>query len=185
MKSIKEPLRKVLGKALLNFEEMMTILSEIELILNHRPLTYVHNEIKEPQALTPAHFLFPGQENVSYPVHFADLFRNEPINRQTLTRRKLYQTNLLKQIWKKWKENYLLELRSAHTFLNPSPERNLKKGEVVLLEGSTKSKLLWPLGIIEEVYKGRDGKGNVKPFAVSATPSSVYLINMLSDLVKR
>lgn len=94
MKSIKEPLRKLIGKYFLNFEEM-TILSEIDLFLNHRSLAYVRDELKEPQALTPAHFLFTGKENICYPVHFADLFNNETSNKERLTRRKLCQTTNL------------------------------------------------------------------------------------------
>ncbi|GFS78421.1 integrase catalytic domain-containing protein [Trichonephila clavipes] len=41
VKTIKDPLRKILGRALLTFEELSTILSEVEVIVNHRPLTYV------------------------------------------------------------------------------------------------------------------------------------------------
>ena len=35
---LKEPLRKVLGKAFLNNTEMMTVLTDIEGIINSRPL---------------------------------------------------------------------------------------------------------------------------------------------------
>ncbi|GBN10484.1 hypothetical protein AVEN_32936-1 [Araneus ventricosus] len=35
VKTVKEPLRKILGKALLTFEELSTILSEIEVIVNN------------------------------------------------------------------------------------------------------------------------------------------------------
>ncbi|GBM79526.1 hypothetical protein AVEN_209499-1 [Araneus ventricosus] len=44
VKTVKEPLRKILGKALLTFEELSTILSEVEVIVNNRPLTYVEND---------------------------------------------------------------------------------------------------------------------------------------------
>ncbi|GFX70254.1 integrase catalytic domain-containing protein [Trichonephila clavipes] len=44
VKTIKDPLRKILGRALLTFEELSTILSEVEVIVNHRPLTYVEND---------------------------------------------------------------------------------------------------------------------------------------------
>ncbi|GBN68016.1 hypothetical protein AVEN_95960-1 [Araneus ventricosus] len=60
VKTVKEPLRKVLGKALLTFEELTTILSEVEIIVNNRPLTYVENDPGEPEPLTPAHFLELG-----------------------------------------------------------------------------------------------------------------------------
>ncbi|GFW57457.1 integrase catalytic domain-containing protein [Trichonephila clavipes] len=50
-------LRKILGKALISFEELQTILAEIEAIINSRPLTYVYNEPNEPFHLTPSNFL--------------------------------------------------------------------------------------------------------------------------------
>lgn len=38
-------LRKVPGRAKLKFEEMSTILTKAEAIINLRPLTYVHNDV--------------------------------------------------------------------------------------------------------------------------------------------
>ncbi|GFX00249.1 DUF5641 domain-containing protein [Trichonephila clavipes] len=70
---IKDPLRKILGRALLTFEELSTILSEVEVIVNHRPLTYVENDPGEPEPLTPAHFLELGYGDSKYPIHFIEL----------------------------------------------------------------------------------------------------------------
>ncbi|GIX67578.1 hypothetical protein CDAR_564031 [Caerostris darwini] len=155
MKSIKDPLRKILGKALLTFEELTTIMTELECVLNNRPITYETNELSEPRCLTPSQFLLPGRDN-GLPEHFLEIF-NKVVDRETLTRRKLYQSRLLKQLWTKWKDQYLLQLRTAHNFTNPSSERNLKSGDIVLVEGPKKSKLLWDMGVIEQVIVGRDG----------------------------
>ncbi|GFX24301.1 integrase catalytic domain-containing protein [Trichonephila clavipes] len=73
VKTIKDPLRKILGRALLTFEELSTILSEVEVIVNHRPLTYVGNDPGEPEPLTPAHFLELGYGDCKYPIHFIEL----------------------------------------------------------------------------------------------------------------
>ncbi|GFR23161.1 sodium-coupled monocarboxylate transporter 2 [Trichonephila clavata] len=75
---------------------------------------------------------------------------------ESLLKRKYYQTKLLSQFWKKWKDNYLLNIRSFHHFPKPSVERNLRVGDVIL-EGNTKSKFLWNLGRIAKVMQGRDG----------------------------
>lgn len=71
--------------------------SEIELVINnHRLHKYVHNELKEPQALAPAHFLFPGQENICYPVHVADHLSSKPSNEETFVADYPLETNLEK-----------------------------------------------------------------------------------------
>ncbi|GFW90490.1 integrase catalytic domain-containing protein [Trichonephila clavipes] len=155
VKTIKDPLRKILGRALLTFEELSTILSEVEVIVNHRPLTYVENDPGEPEPLTPAHFLELGYGDSKYPIHFIELI-DATTAKESYKKRKTYRTLLLKQLWRRWKEQYLLQLKTANHFKTPSVHRNLKLNDVVLVEGNVKSKLLWELGIIKEIFIGRD-----------------------------
>ncbi|GFR16139.1 integrase catalytic domain-containing protein [Trichonephila clavata] len=155
VKTIKDPLRKILGKALLMFEELSTILSEVEVIVNHRPLTYVENDPGEPEPLTPAHFLELGYGDSKYPIHFIELI-DATTARESYKKRKTYRTLLLKQLWRRWKEQYLLQLKTVNHFKTPSVHKNLKLNDIVLVEGNVKSKLLWELGIIKEIFIGRD-----------------------------
>ncbi|GBL94040.1 hypothetical protein AVEN_185016-1 [Araneus ventricosus] len=155
VKTVKEPLRKILGKALLTFEELSTILSEVEVIGNNRPLTYVENDPGEPEPLTPAHFLELGYGDFKYPVHFIELI-DSTTARKSYKKRKTYQTLLLKQLWRRWKEQYLLQLKTVNHFKTPSLHKNLKLNDVVLVEGNVKSKLLWELGVIKEIFIDRD-----------------------------
>ncbi|GBN23486.1 hypothetical protein AVEN_47070-1 [Araneus ventricosus] len=180
MRSIEEPLRNTLGRALLTLEELSTILTEIESVINNRPITYDSDELDEPRALTPSHFLLPGHRNTGFvPEYFLDLFVSAS-DRVTLNRRKLFQTKLLKQLWVKWKEQYLLMLKSAHNLANPSSYNNLKIGDIVLVEGASKSKLLWEMGVIHEVIMGRDGfRRNLR------IPDIEVLQDKLNILVKR
>ncbi|GIY84035.1 reverse transcriptase [Caerostris extrusa] len=89
---VKDPLRKILGRAILTFEELSTILTEIEAVINMRPLTYTTNDLGETEPLTPAHFLHFGKTEFSNPLHFADLVN------KTLTRRLFSEENDIKQI---------------------------------------------------------------------------------------
>ncbi|GFU56639.1 integrase catalytic domain-containing protein [Trichonephila clavipes] len=155
VKTIKDPLRKILGRALLTFEELSTILSEVEVIVNHRPLTYVENDPGDPEPLTPAHFLELGYGDSKYPIHFIELI-DATTAKESYKKRKTYRTLLLKQLWRRWKEQYLLQLKTANHFKTPSVHKNLKLNDVVLVEGNVKSKLLWELGIIKEIFIGRD-----------------------------
>ncbi|GFT92031.1 integrase catalytic domain-containing protein [Trichonephila clavipes] len=154
VKTIKDPLRKIIGRALLTFEELSTILSEVEVIVNHRPLTYVENDPGEPEPLTPAHFLELGYGDSKYPIHFIELI-DATTAKESYKKRKTYRT-LLKQLWRRWKEQYLLQLKTANHFKTPSVHKNLKLNDVVLVERNVKSKLLWELGIIKEIFIGRD-----------------------------
>ena len=54
-RAVKEPLRKVLGKALLTFTELNTLLVKIEGVINSRPLTAVSDDHRDLSPITPAH----------------------------------------------------------------------------------------------------------------------------------
>ena len=75
--TVKMCLKKVQGNAKLNYEELVTVLTEIECTLNTRPLTYQYDDLVE--ALTPSH-LFYGRRLSSLPEqvnNFSDENENE------------------------------------------------------------------------------------------------------------
>ncbi|XP_064481609.1 uncharacterized protein LOC135394678 [Ornithodoros turicata] len=55
VRTIKDSLRRVLGRQFLTVEELMIVLHDAEACINSRPLTYLHALPDEPAALTPAH----------------------------------------------------------------------------------------------------------------------------------
>ncbi|GFT61007.1 integrase catalytic domain-containing protein [Trichonephila clavipes] len=57
VRSVKVALRKTLGSLSLTTEQLLTVLTEIEGMINSRPITYVDSETEEPIPLTPAHFI--------------------------------------------------------------------------------------------------------------------------------
>ena len=54
---VKQGLRKNIGKLCLTSEQLRTILTESEAVVNSRPLVYVSDDIISNMILTPAHFL--------------------------------------------------------------------------------------------------------------------------------
>ena len=54
---VKRSLQKGIGRKRLTLDQLVTILTEVEAIINTRPLTYVYDEFDSGFTLTPAHFL--------------------------------------------------------------------------------------------------------------------------------
>jgi len=57
VKSLKHHLRRTIGGATLTFEEMTTLLTQVEACLNSRPLQALTDDAEDLSALTPGHFL--------------------------------------------------------------------------------------------------------------------------------
>ena len=151
VQSVKRCMRKILFRASVNYEELLTVIARVEGILNSRPLTY-DNEEEEP--LTPSHLL-TGHRLLS-------TFEEEPFNEDInvtnvmITKRMRYLRDLSDKYWKRFTDEYLLELRSQH-IQGSDPVRTPDVGEVVVIEG-TKKRNDWRLGKIISLIRGRDGR---------------------------
>ncbi|GFV11608.1 integrase catalytic domain-containing protein [Trichonephila clavipes] len=63
IRTLKLALRKTVGRATLFRDELETLLIEIEVVLNSRPLTYIFSEFNEPEPLTPSHMILGRRVN--------------------------------------------------------------------------------------------------------------------------
>ncbi|GFU38169.1 integrase catalytic domain-containing protein [Trichonephila clavipes] len=92
IQSIKKILRRVLKNASLTYEEILSLLSECEAIVNSRPLTYVSEDSDELQPITPTMFLQEIPE-----VDVPDL---DHIDKISLTKKLRYQQKLREELRK-------------------------------------------------------------------------------------
>ncbi|XP_045765824.1 uncharacterized protein LOC123867687 [Maniola jurtina] len=60
VKATKFHLKRAIGESTLTFEEMCTLLSQIEACLNSRPISIDSSDPSDPRPLTPGHFLIGG-----------------------------------------------------------------------------------------------------------------------------
>ena len=104
VKSLKYHWKRIVGKALLTFEEFSTLLAQVEACLNSCPLIALSNEPTDPSYLSPGHFLI-GALLTSLPE--AD-FTNTTMN--SLSRWQLVQ-RFNQQLWKKWSADHLNSLQ--------------------------------------------------------------------------
>lgn len=158
VKSTKRCLRKVVGRARLFYDELSTVLTEIEAVINCRPLTYISAEdLDEP--LTPSHFLY-GRRIQNLPDGLSEEHGEEEfaVAQPCLSKRLRHLNATLNQFWKRWRGEYLLELRDAHRRhggrLDAIPP---SVGDIVLVEDEGKPRGLWQLARVSSLITGRDG----------------------------
>ena len=151
VRSVKRCLKKVLRYARLSYEELLTYLIRVEGVLNSRPLTYVYPDQDEP--LTPSHLVL-GKRILTIPDQEDIDVQNE--GRNELLKREKHLENVLQHFWKRWKAEYLTQLREHH---QPSKKdgQSVKVGDVVLIQEDNVKRLNWPIAVIESLLKGKDG----------------------------
>ncbi|XP_064475786.1 uncharacterized protein LOC135389683 [Ornithodoros turicata] len=182
VRSVKDALKRCLGRQRLTFEELTTALCEAECIVNCRPLTYVTSETEDLNPLTPADFLvgkhltlLPTPGEVTPPPSAKGL-------RQYLKVQRRHRS----QFWSRWRKEYLLQLRSAH-MTRHKPESQLQVGDVVVIHDKGPP-LMWKLGRVTQAFPGRDGVVRACAVALAnrtVLHSPVQLLHRLEGDVER
>ncbi|XP_058827602.1 uncharacterized protein LOC131687527 [Topomyia yanbarensis] len=147
VKVAKKHLFRQLGSSRLSFEEMCTILTQIEAIMNSRPLLPMTEDPNDLAALTPAHFLI-GSSMHALPD--PDL-RNIPANR--LDHYQKLQMHV-QQFWIHWRKEYLQELQKDTRRWIRNDE--IIPGKLVIIVDDLQPPIRWPLARIESVLPGKD-----------------------------
>nr|XP_042900823.1 uncharacterized protein LOC122269859 [Parasteatoda tepidariorum] len=152
VKSFKYHFKRVVGSARLTLEEFLTVITQIEGILNSRPLTPLPSDTDEFQVLTPGHFLIGKPINSIPEPNFIDK-KDNLLNRWQRVQ-KLVQT-----IWRHWQNSYLSHLQQRSKWL--LKKQNLCPGMLVLVKDIQLPTYQWPLGRIIRVISGSDGNVRV------------------------
>ena len=154
VKMVKRTLRKTLDRSTLNYEEMNTLLVEVERVINSRPIAYVYDDKEAVSyALTPS-YLINGRSisTISNCQNYDVVSTN-----QTLTRRSRHHRQLLQQFLKRWRTDYLSSLRESHkTKSRQDKKLDISVGDIVILKNDSTSKNIWKLAKIVELLPGRD-----------------------------
>ncbi|XP_073990942.1 uncharacterized protein [Rhodnius prolixus] len=113
VKSTKRLLKVTLGTQEPTMESFLTIICQIEAILNSRPLTAVSSSPDDLQVLTPGHFL------IMRPM--TALPTDSSLTPRTALRSKWTMAQFtVNQFWKRWHREYLLEQQAMLKWHSPS-----------------------------------------------------------------
>ena len=148
IKSCKSLLKRIAGKHLLNFEELNTLLCQIEAVLNSRPLCTLSDNPDDLSYLTPGHFLI-GRNITNIPSS-KGIYSTSSLK----SRWKIIQ-NLQSEFWDNWSSDYLRSLQEKTKWCKqgswiPSI------GDLVLLREDNLPPLMWKTGVICQVHPGAD-----------------------------
>ena len=139
-------------------QELLTVVVEVEMMLNCRPLSFVSGEDTE-QPLSPSHLLC-GRRLMSLPDSNISENRDYDIavQPQDLIRRMQHLSNVLNHFWKRWRNEYLIELRNAHRYLNQNHTiRTVSVVDVVVVHEEDQPRGKWRVGKILDLIVGSYG----------------------------
>ena len=101
----KRCLKKMIGREKLKYDELVTAVTEVEAVINSRPLSYVSSDNID-ELLTPA-YLVAGCRLLSLPDYRVseDDF---DVSAEHLTRRMRFLNKIVNDFWIRWKKNTFL-----------------------------------------------------------------------------
>ena len=136
----------------MTFEELQTILVEIEATLNNRPLTYVYDDEQGVSfPLTPASLIY-GRRIATTPNE--SQYEIVSANK-SLTRRAKYQSRVLKNFTDRWRKEYLLSIRESSRVQN-NKSNVISVGDIVILKNENTSRMYWKLARVGNLLQSKD-----------------------------
>jgi len=121
IREAKKALRRIVGNADINDEELITVIVNVESILNERPLLIVDSDIQGSNVLTPNHFLCAG--------HNVESNKSMELSRTGLLRRWKRIQEISVHWWNRWRLEIIPSWRRRNKWNSPGKE--IHEGDVV------------------------------------------------------
>ena len=153
--------KKNIGHLKLDYFKYITVLSDIQLAVNSRPLTYRCADNNDLEVITPLNFLNPYGRNT---LLVKDSTASYPRNRsgQELSESLELRDELLDRFREIWSREYLTSLRDSYKNLRQENFIDkIKINDIVLIRNIqpefVKRRHYWSLARVLDVIKGHDG----------------------------
>lgn len=148
VRSMKFHLRRVVGDTPMTYEDLLTVLVEIEGCLNSRPLTPLSDDPADMEVLTPGHFLTGSNMQQIADVDVSDIPDNRLNHWRAVQKR-------IQHFWVRWRREYLQQLQTRIKWHGPVVK--ITPGMMVLIREDNVPPRKWPLGRILETHPAEDG----------------------------
>lgn len=152
VKSVKTLLVKNVAQAHLTFEELQTLIIEVEAILNSRPICPLSDDPNDGEALTPGHLLI-GSSLVALPDQNFDATKQTSLNRWQRI------SFLKQQFWHLWSRDYISSLQQRSKWYHIQP--NITEGQLVVIHEDNTPPQQWSLARVTKTIAGSDGRVRV------------------------
>ena len=172
---VKNILKRILGKSVVNLEELITILCDVEYVVNNRPLTKRNVDNGDLLPLTPQMFLSLSNDRIvgqdakgdgSIGEHGARDLQGaavpdiDYVDRVMLNKQFEARQKLMEDLRKRFVTEYLANLVEHQKGVGKT---DLKVGDLVLIGTDNESRVLWPLARVLELIPGKDGTCRLVP----------------------
>ncbi|XP_047543335.1 uncharacterized protein LOC125075669 [Vanessa atalanta] len=147
VRSVKTHLRKVVGDSTLTYEELSTVLAQIEACLNSRPISQLSDNPDDLLPLTPGHFLV-GEPLITIPDR-----DNTDDHITGIERWRLIQ-KMVNDCWKRWSREYLVLLSQRYKWTTNRTEPEIN--DIVIVKEDNVPPAKWILGKIIQKHTGKD-----------------------------
>ncbi|KAL6735613.1 hypothetical protein Aduo_006035 [Ancylostoma duodenale] len=165
--SVKNALKKTVQKAILTSKTLETLVTEIEGVLNSRPLTPIGNtnSAEEVRILRPIDLLQPHADVAPFIKSTNTKSSTYAVSASTETKEYVNSwfqtaTENLNTFWNVWQKEYLQALVEKHQQSKTykfGAKTCPKEGQIVLVKQECTSRTEWPLAIILKLNKSKDG----------------------------
>ena len=148
IRTVRGVLSGLLKPATLKDETLLTLFTEVEYIVNSRPLTATSEDIEDESALTANHLLLLHPTSNDSP--------RTGTGPSFLLKRWREAHYLANAFWKRWSRDYLTSLQMREKWQRP--HASVKEGDLVLLVEEHTPRGQWPLAKVVRSITGRDGR---------------------------
>ncbi|XP_059223223.1 uncharacterized protein LOC131997003 [Stomoxys calcitrans] len=149
VRSVKTVLYRIMPTRSPNDETLVSMMSEVENIINSRPLTYVPIDNESQEALTPNHLLLGSSNGMKPLVEYDDSVH-------VLKSSWLETQQFAQRFWRRWLAEYLPSLTCRSKWFEKS--KPLRVGDLVVVVDPANPRNVWPRGKVLSTKMAEDGQ---------------------------